>query len=79
MQPIGLDNIGWKYYIVYVVILVIESCIAYGWFVETKGKALEEIAVIFDGDKADVRHAAATELKQGASVEYVQEAQERKL
>lgn len=32
-----------------------ESFIAYGWFLETKGKALEEIAVIFDGESADVR------------------------
>lgn len=55
VQPIGLQNIGWKYYLVYVVILAVESFIAYGWFLETKGKALEEIAVIFDGDSADVR------------------------
>lgn len=79
MQPIGLDSIGWKYYLVYVVILVIESFIAYGFFVETKGKALEEIAVIFDGDDADVRHTAVADLKQGTSVEYVQDAQERKM
>jgi hypothetical protein len=58
--------------------LVIESFIAYGWFIETKGKALEEIAVIFDGEKADVRVTGATE-KQVASVEYVQEAEERKM
>lgn len=32
-----------------------ESIVAYGFFVETKGKALEEIAVIFDGDQANVR------------------------
>ena len=52
MNPIGLANIGWRYYIVYVVILAIESFIAYGWFIETKGKALEEIAVLFDGEDA---------------------------
>jgi MFS family permease len=56
-QPIGLQRAGWKYYIVYVVILAVESFIAYGWFLETKGKALEEIAVIFDGESADVRVA----------------------
>lgn len=38
----------------YVVILAIESFIAYGWFIETKGKALEEIAVLFDKDQAEV-------------------------
>ncbi|KAH7018458.1 lactose permease [Microdochium trichocladiopsis] len=55
VNPIGLNNIGWRFYIVYVAILAVESFIAYGWFLETKGKALEEIAVIFDGDAADVR------------------------
>lgn len=38
----------------YVVILAIESFIAYGWFIETKGKALEEIAVLFDKEQAEV-------------------------
>ncbi|KAM0324848.1 hypothetical protein ACHAQA_007814 [Verticillium albo-atrum] len=55
INPIGLQNIGWRFYIVYVAILAVESFIAYGWFLETKGKALEEIAVIFDGEEADVR------------------------
>lgn len=58
MNPIGLESIGWKYYIVYVVILAVESFIAYGWFIETKGKALEEIAVLFDKDQAEpIRYA----------------------
>lgn len=54
VNPVGLDNIGWKFYIVYVAVLAVESFVAYGWFLETKGKALEEIAVIFDGEDADV-------------------------
>ncbi|KAL2859393.1 general substrate transporter [Aspergillus pseudodeflectus] len=53
VNPIGLENIGWKYYIVYVLILALESFVAYGWFLETKGKGLEEIAVLFDGEDAD--------------------------
>ncbi|TDZ32841.1 Lactose permease [Colletotrichum spinosum] len=55
VNPIGIQNIGWKFYIVYVAILAVESFVAYGWFLETKGKALEEIAVIFDGEEANVR------------------------
>jgi MFS family permease len=55
VNPIGLENIGWRFYIVYVAVLATESFIAYGWFLETKGKALEEIAVIFDGEDGDVR------------------------
>lgn len=71
VNPIGLANIGWKFYIFYVVILVVESIIAYGWFIETKGRALEEIAVLFDGEEADVQAVASEKLGDGgdASVE----------
>lgn len=67
VNPIGLENIGWKFYLVYVVVLAVESAIAYGWFLETKGKALEEIAVIFDGEEADVsrHHAMGKEGEEG--------------
>ncbi|KAK9317838.1 general substrate transporter [Lipomyces starkeyi] len=50
VNPIGLANIGWKYYLVYCAWLSVEVAIAYCFFVETKGYALEEIAVIFDGE-----------------------------
>lgn len=63
VNPIGLANIQWKYYIVYIVILAIECFIAYGWFVETKGRALEEIAVIFDGEEAEVMTVAKSEVE----------------
>lgn len=49
-NPIGLENIGWKYYIVFVVLLVIFFGITYFMFPETKGYSLEEIACVFDGD-----------------------------
>ncbi|CAM1509589.1 Fc.00g033280.m01.CDS01 [Cosmosporella sp. VM-42] len=49
-NPIGLDNIGWKYYIVFCVLLVIFFGITYFLFPETKGYSLEEIACIFDGE-----------------------------
>ena len=62
VNPIGLQKLGWKFYIVYVVILVVESVIAYVWFLETKGKALEEIAVLFDGEEVDVQTAATNKI-----------------
>lgn len=65
VNPIGLEDLGWRYYIVYIAILVVESLIAYGWFIETQGKTLEEIAVLFDGDQADV---AVPATKNGAGV-----------
>ncbi|KAF6809051.1 lactose permease [Colletotrichum plurivorum] len=71
VNPIGIQNIGWKFYIVYVAILAVESFVAYGWFLETKGKALEEIAVIFDGEDANVR---AHESGKGDDVEETEHA-----
>lgn len=52
VNPIGLDNIGWKYYIVFCVLLVVFFLITYFMFPETKGHSLEEIARIFDGEDA---------------------------
>ncbi|KAI9163591.1 Lactose permease [Paramyrothecium foliicola] len=50
VNPIGLENIGWKYYIVFCVLLLVFFIITYFYFPETKGHSLEEIAKIFDGD-----------------------------
>jgi hypothetical protein len=46
--------LGWKFYFVYIAILVCEIAIIYFYFVETKGPTLEEIALLFDGDEANV-------------------------
>ncbi|KAF4556055.1 Sugar (and other) transporter-like protein 38 [Elsinoe fawcettii] len=49
VNPIGLEAIQWRFYFVYIVILVFECISIYFLFPETKGPTLEEIAVIFDG------------------------------
>lgn len=49
-NPIGMDNIGWKLYIVFCVFLLIFLVITWFLFPETKGYSLEEIAKIFDGE-----------------------------
>ncbi|RDW66628.1 hypothetical protein BP5796_09377 [Coleophoma crateriformis] len=49
VNPIGLGSIGWKYYIVFAVILVFITINAYFFYPETGGHSLEEIALIFDG------------------------------
>lgn len=54
MNPIGLQKLAWKFYFVYIVILVIEVLCIYFLFVETKGPTLEEIAKLFDGEDAVV-------------------------
>ncbi|KAF1961622.1 sugar transporter [Byssothecium circinans] len=49
INPIALDAIGWKYYVVFAVILVFVTGTIWFFYPETKGHTLEEMAVIFDG------------------------------
>lgn len=49
VNPIGLQTIGWKLYLVYVGWLCVEVAVIWKFFVETKGPSLEAIAVLFDG------------------------------
>jgi sugar porter (SP) family MFS transporter len=53
VNPIGLDNIQWKYYVVYCVWLVFETIFCYFFIVETRGRSLEETAALFDGEEAE--------------------------
>ncbi|KAL4876782.1 general substrate transporter [Aspergillus karnatakaensis] len=48
VNPIGMDDLGWKYYLVYVAWLLVEVLLFYLFFPETYGKTLEAIAEIFD-------------------------------
>ncbi|KAL3418701.1 sugar transporter [Phlyctema vagabunda] len=54
VNPIALNAIAWKYYIVYIAILVGICFTAWTLYPETRGRTLEEIAVIFDGEDAQV-------------------------
>lgn len=48
-NPLGMENLGWKYYIVFCALLVVFLAVVWVLFPETRGHSLEEIAVIFDG------------------------------
>ncbi|EPE05564.1 hexose transporter [Ophiostoma piceae UAMH 11346] len=62
VNPVGLDSIGWKYYIVYVVWLPVEFAVVYLTFPETKGYALEEVSAILDNDRFfNFRHGKIVE------------------
>ncbi|KAE8380318.1 hexose transporter protein [Aspergillus bertholletiae] len=61
INPIALDNIGWKYYIFYCVWLAFELVVVWFFYIETRNTPLEEIARYFDGETAMVGGAAATE------------------
>ncbi|WYZ35161.1 hypothetical protein EsH8_I_001437 [Colletotrichum jinshuiense] len=49
VNPLGLEQLEWRFYFVYIAILVIECLVIYFFFVETKGPTLEEISMLFDG------------------------------
>jgi MFS family permease len=54
VNPIALERIQWRYYIVYVVLLVIACVTVWLAYPETRGRSLEEMAIIFDGENAAV-------------------------
>ncbi|KAK4671641.1 hypothetical protein QC764_607630 [Podospora pseudoanserina] len=49
VNPIALDAIGWKYYIVYCVWILIEIATVYLLFPETHNRTLEELSFMFEG------------------------------
>jgi MFS family permease len=60
VNPIALDSIAWKYYIVFVVVLILYGVTVFFAYPETKGYSLEQMAVVFDGDAAEVPYPAET-------------------
>ncbi|KAL3491900.1 general substrate transporter [Aspergillus germanicus] len=74
VNPIALDNLGWKYYIFYCVWLGVELTVVWFFYVETRNTPLEEIAKFFDGDAAMVGGAGGTEkARELAAVIHVEE------
>jgi hypothetical protein len=61
VNPIALEGIGWKYYIVYDVWLAFELFVVWKFYIETRNTPLEEIVRHFDGSNAVLGGAAATE------------------
>ncbi|TPX08512.1 uncharacterized protein E0L32_009999 [Thyridium curvatum] len=49
VNPVALDSIGWKYYIVYCVWILVEIATVYELFPETQGRTLEELSFMFEG------------------------------
>ncbi|RHZ49047.1 uncharacterized protein CDV56_104993 [Aspergillus thermomutatus] len=59
LTPVGIADIGWRYYMPTAVWNAIMVIIIYFTFIETKGLTLEEIATLFDGDEDFVNSAIA--------------------
>lgn len=68
--PVGLQDIQWRLYIIFVVWIMVEFAGVYVLFPETKGPSLEDIALIFDGPRAkDIEARLSHEKERGASPE----------
>lgn len=60
---VGINNIGWKLYLVYIIWICVEIIIIFLLFVETAGKTLEEMAEIFNSPnpkKASLQRSKVT-------------------
>lgn len=52
VNPIALAAMRWKYYSIYIVVQAVSIVCIYFFYPETKGLLLEEVATVFDGEKA---------------------------
>lgn len=59
VNPIGLDSLQWRFYLVYVVWLAVETTVIFLLYPETKGPSLEEVAMVMD------REAKVEKLERG--------------
>ncbi|RGP81338.1 mfs sugar transporter [Fusarium longipes] len=76
VNPIGLANISWRYFITYCCFLAFEVVFVYFFFPETFGRTLEEATFLFDDEKSSaekailaVENSTATELMSRDSVD----------
>ena len=67
VNPIALENLQWKYYIIYCCFLAFEVVILYVYVVETRYTPLEEIAKFFDGE--DVVAVVNTEMEKKGGIQ----------
>lgn len=74
INPIALEAIGWKYYIVFVAVLVIMCLTTYFFYPETRGHSLEQMAVIFDGEDAALVSSPGEAKERANSVGHAEEA-----
>jgi hypothetical protein len=73
VNPIAMDAIDWKYYIVFCCILVVELTVVYFFYVETSGRTLEEVAEVF-GDSIVTRTDNLEYSQKKLSVEHIENA-----
>ncbi|KAJ7128436.1 general substrate transporter [Mycena epipterygia] len=77
VNPIALDAIAWKYYIVYCVWLVFEGVFLYCYIIETKNRTLEETAALFDGTEATDQIVTSAAVQAGVTHDIGHEKHEK--
>ncbi|KAK0443916.1 major facilitator superfamily domain-containing protein [Desarmillaria tabescens] len=65
VNPIGIANAGWKYYLSYVVWILIEVLTIYFLFPETAHKTLEELSFLYESDIKEEQNKRVEEDLQG--------------
>jgi MFS family permease len=65
VNPIALEAIDWKYYFVFLAVLISMVVSVWFWYPETRGLTLENVAWIFDGEQAEVGVVSANEVLEG--------------
>ncbi|GAA5998046.1 uncharacterized protein JCM10292_002285 [Rhodotorula paludigena] len=66
VNPIALEQIGWRYYFVWMATLTFYLVMAILFFKETRGLSLEEVGMLYDrpdNDRADKKQAILSELR----------------
>ncbi|OQU94098.1 hypothetical protein CLAIMM_00510 isoform 2 [Cladophialophora immunda] len=64
VNPLALANITWKYYIVYIVLIVMYLVLIILFFPETRRLTIEEVSVIFDTGRLGSAKAAVEQFRQ---------------
>jgi len=67
-NPVAMEALSWKYYIVWVVMLVVWFTLIWFLFPETSGLTLEEVSQLFDG--VDITGSAAVHMREKSVTVY---------
>jgi hypothetical protein len=59
VNPVAMDAISWRYYIVFCCLLAVEFTVIYFTFPETFGMTLEETSQVFGDGALDSHHHAS--------------------
>lgn len=81
--PTALKNIGWKYYLCFIIPSSLAALVILKWFPDTRGLSLEECAAIFGDEtelfgngKSDVEDSAGGEALATHGIDDIEEGRE---